>query len=52
MLNRYFLWHALRLTCVRDFAGETCSMAGRNASQTYSIFILNLDDSCLKFYGR
>jgi hypothetical protein len=52
MLNRHFSWHALRLTFVRVFAVETSSMAGRSAFQTCSIFILNLDDSCLKYYGQ
>ena len=52
MLNRYFLWHALRLTFVRDFADENCPRSGGYAPEVCPISIRNLADSCPNFYGR
>jgi hypothetical protein len=41
-LSRHFLRHALRLTLVRGFAVETCSLAGRLVSQPRLISIRGL----------
>ena len=48
MLNRYFLWHALRLTFVRGFAYDIFTEAFRFIYEILTIHLRGFSEGLLK----